>query len=399
MIGLIPKFLSRNTSKTLGFIRDISIPIMLFLSVVALITTLNVQIINLVNLGGQDSYLTLHSTNSSSLASSQIPADIQDQLIHPNVKRTLPTHYFFATIQGSTGVDNNFSTIAAVQAVNLSELAIFWPRYNFDSNLLNFGNMSAAVIGSVLANNLQITLAHLPLTIEVEISSNLTGIFVIENILFGQSPYSISLVITEQSYLSLLNFNQPEFYSFIYIQLRDRFTQSKTTEELTQQIQRSKIVCECQLLTTSGTSIVLESIIIEILNRINLFYLILTLIILVRLYQAIHWMTIEYRYEANLLKIIGHSTGDSFKLFFGLGLVLGNLALLLGIAGGIFISFGSMLFLSLVFGQPVVSSLPNELQILIVIGLSNSIFFVASFYPAFSMSRKVVESPITREIR
>ncbi|MHA2366586.1 MAG: hypothetical protein ACXAC7_21700, partial [Candidatus Hodarchaeales archaeon] len=147
MILLIPRLLSRNSPKTLGFIRDITIPIILILSVFALISSLNIQITNLVTLGGQDSYLLLRGDDTSSLENSKVPKDILNLLELPNIKDILPTQYFNATMKGFIDEYNIFNTQIIVQAVNLEKLVSFWPRHPFDKNLLENAKNNSAYIG------------------------------------------------------------------------------------------------------------------------------------------------------------------------------------------------------------------------------------------------------------
>ena len=86
------KLISREPKKTMNFVRDIAIPVVLLLAVGAIITSVNFQLTSFANLTPQSNVLIIRDT-SVPIEDSQVPFEVINELNQPKIDSVAPGVY------------------------------------------------------------------------------------------------------------------------------------------------------------------------------------------------------------------------------------------------------------------------------------------------------------------
>lgn len=387
------KFLSREPKKTLNFIRDIAIPIILLLTVGAIIGSVNVQLTNLTALTAQSDVLIIRDTNKP-IEQSIIPSNLTNQIHESNIKTITPFIYQNESVQ----IQNNNKTMQSfIQfvATNLTALEKINPFTSFSSNQLNKLTGSEVLIGSQLAKDYQITSNNLN-NFSIYVPST-KSTFTIGLILEQSDNYVNSLVI-DFTTLKLINESYDNsYYSQIMMNVKDSSKITSTLNSIQQTINEFYPNSNLKVIQGSGTSFLLSSILEKIIEQINIFNFILDIIIIVRILQVLLWISHDYEFELNELKIMGSSTFQIYLLFILISIIIGNLGILLGILGTIFIPPIITYLISIFTLQSATVHQPSLYQMLVTVVEMNILIIGVSFIPAFILSSKHTVSQKSRE--
>ena len=148
------KFLSREPKKTMNFVRDIAIPVILLLSVGAIIISVNLQLTNLLTLGGQNNILIIRNTQEP-VENSTIPASLVNNLHNPNIGTVVPV-----IIQDAAIIVNKssqlFSSSVEIVTLDLHNFTQILPFQSVQSSQLNNFSLNNIIIGSQIMQDLNL---------------------------------------------------------------------------------------------------------------------------------------------------------------------------------------------------------------------------------------------------
>lgn len=400
MRAIIPKLLGRNPRKAISYVRDLAIPIALLLSVGALVGTLGNEVTDLLLLTNQSSYLTIQEANATSFGMSVVPPEVLDLLNHPNVASFAPVTYLepILKVEDEAGAETGGGRTVSAAVVERANLAAgFWKGVVVDNEQVSEASTTAVWLGELLVARLGLTNLELPQNVTLEEVGGEEQVFTVVGVTGGSSIFSSSLLMLREGAVGqgLVQPDQP--YSIVYAQLRSQAKTSTTLAELEERFATLEPKTSLVINTGTGTNLLLETVLQTVLDQILMFYLVLMTLAVVRLYQAVHWVTTEYRYETNLLRIIGYSRREVVELVVGLGLALGNLALVTGVVGGLLLPQMVLLVLGLATSRPVELSAVTPVEVVAVVLGSNLLFVLGSLVPAFQVANSKVLTPRTRE--
>ena len=397
------KFLGRKPEKTLIFIRDISVPIILLISISAIITSFNSNIIFLSSLAGEDRYLSIRE-NEDNLENSFVPLELGDLIKNKdqNVIATLPVDQKDTDLLVSEPYqDKNISFQSLLIGTNLSKLSNFWGDELKAIDNINISSMqnNDAIIGENLAEDLNLLEENLPVKAFIPISTNSTSyinIF-IRAILKGSTIYSNSLLVSNILFFNFES-NFEEHSTYLLIKVKET-----TKIELTKQIIEDFLKSEYkkvsfQITSARGSSALLDDILFEIIDKLRLFNMILLILVIIRLFQAVQWLTLHYELDIVYLKIIGQRKYEILFIILIMGQIIGNLSLILAIPISLLLPLGIALLLALVTHEVFIPEIPSIFQIGEYIVLFWVIFLVSSLVPGIQLaSKKIMKSLNNRE--
>lgn len=377
----------------MNFIRDIAIPVILILSVGAIIISVNGQLTNLLNLGGQNNILIVRDTQTT-VENSTVPINLLEGKSITNIEKVVPLIYQTVPIIVKSNQTDIHTTIQFV-AVNISELNSILPFTTIPTYQLNQMNQNQVIIGSQIVSDLQLdqnALENYTLYLPTTNSSLKFGFIDSVPDLF---PNAIVLNIRN---IGLINktYNY-QYYSELFISVRDRLKLAQTQSQIQTIITSDFPACNCIVLQGSGTNSLLQNVISKIVSQLKIFNFILDIIIVIRIIQSLFWIAQEYQYELNDLKILGASTSQIYVLFIFLGILMGNLGYLFGVVGSIFIPAFITYLLGIVTLQPGTIILPTFEQIFVNFIQINVLIVIVTLLPAFQLSRKKILRQKERE--
>ena len=144
------KFLSREPKKTMNFVRDIAIPVILLLSVGAIIISVNGQLTHLITLGGQNDILIVRNTQKP-IEQGNVPAGLIQNKTFSNIEKVVPLTYqdIPVTIKNN---HTNIETNILVVIVNISLLNEILPFRTITDNQIANLPANSSIIGSQIVN-------------------------------------------------------------------------------------------------------------------------------------------------------------------------------------------------------------------------------------------------------
>ena len=187
------------------------------------------------------------------------------------------------------------------------------------------------------------------------------------------------------------------YYSQIMMKVKDSSKIVSTTNQIQQTINELYPKSNLNIIQGSGTSLLLSSILSKIVEQINIFNFILDIIIIVRIFQVLLWISHDYQFEINQLKMMGSSRLQIYLLFIIISMIIGNLGILLAILGSFFIPPILTYFISIFTLQSATVFPPTLYQIFITIIELNVIIVGVTLVPAFILSSQRVVSQKSRE--
>ena len=401
LAALALRFVGRSSKKSLVFIRDISIPIITLLSVAAIVYSINSNLFALSSLAGEEKFLLIRSKtfdNSSDVVSLSIVDHVES--IDSNIEDVLPTTTFVVpgAIQDQANSDQKVYTNLTIVEVNRSHIREFWSEQigdlnDFDVNEVAFDE---AVIGEDLAGLLGLYSGILPQKINLQVPESGEVSMNITRILKGKTIYSSQLLV-ENEFLCQTNDKYCDFCTYIYIKVFDPKKIGNTKKALEDYAAKAESAQNLDVSFVRGSPSLLGDIFHEILDKMQLFYIILTIIVAIRIFEAVQWLRLRYEVEIALMLSIGFNRESVFFLIVILGIILGNLGIIFSIFLSLIIPTGVLALISIFtmnFIKPTVFGLMDLLSYLFVL---NVLFIATSCVPAIQSAQMVIRTKFSRE--
>jgi len=187
------------------------------------------------------------------------------------------------------------------------------------------------------------------------------------------------------------------YYSELLIKIKDKSKIVTTADQLQNTIDNSFPGCKCKILQGSGTYSLLKDVLNKIMEQLLIFNFILSVLIIIRIIQSLFWISNEYTYELNELKILGSSKSQIIFLFIVISFLIGNLGFLLGLFGTILIPSMISYLIAFISVQNVTILPPTVIQILLTFLLYNFVITVIAFVPSYQIASKKIIKQKTRE--
>ena len=228
LIQISVRFLGRKPEKTLIFIRYISIPIILLISISAIITSFNSNIIFLSSLAGEDSYLSLREKEDN-LENSLVPLELEELIKNndQNILAILPINQKDTSILVTEPYQGrNISFQSQIIGTNLSKLSLFWDNDLKEIKNINISSMQVneVIIGEKLAEDLNILEENFPINLFIPIrdNNNFYLNLLIVSILKGNTIYTHSLLVNNKVFIGFESaFDTLDFVSLANIGMID----------------------------------------------------------------------------------------------------------------------------------------------------------------------------------
>ena len=393
MYYIIIKFLSREPKKTMNFIRDIAIPIILLLAVGAIISSVNLQLTNLLTIGGQNDVVIVRNVHTP-IEDSIIPASALENISHNNIEKIIPVVYMTEQVVLITSNQTIHSKIQFV-GVNISDLNDIIPFQTLQNNQITNNSNYSLYIGSQIISELSLdenTINNDKIFIpSTNTYFNISGVIGVPDIAANNILINFHML---QSINSTYNY---KYYSELMIKVQDRSKIVSTINNIQDQLSKNFPNCDCNVIQGSGTSSLLENVISTIVEQLAIFNLILDIIIIIRVLQSLFWIANDYKYELNELRILGASKYQIYILFLFLSVSIGNLGILLGMIGSIVIPTAITYLIAILTIQTVSVQPPSITQMIMYFFQVNALIIIVTLFPAYQLASKKIIKQKERE--
>ncbi|MFX1513526.1 MAG: ABC transporter permease [Promethearchaeota archaeon] len=366
-------------------IRGLSFIIALIIGVFGLINGLSLELFRLADLAGQSEYLILTADNSTTWENSRLDLGIVEHLNDSNIKSILPQTVIPVVLQvNSSGNPTSYSTLLHV--TNLTALKSFWKNTWISSGAVpstqdqGFGVLAGVSIFEKIEgwdNSHSIILSKQE-DPSNRLNATLTGVLNLNSHLRGTLITSFS--VYEAFWHSIL------FFSLIEIQLYDATAAEQTTKTLEKKLKASgySVRIESEM---KSQELIVETF-KEIVQRFKLFSLFLFLIVAIRIYNATVWLIIRFEREIHIMRALGATPLSILSLFLFSAIIIGNIALILGVLLGIFLPIMFIAILDVLLGVGFIFVAINWQDLLEVVLVSNFAFSIGTIIPSLSILRK-----------
>lgn len=377
----------------MNFVRDIAIPIILLLAVGAIIASVNLQLTNLLTLGGQNDILLVRNTQLQ-IENSSIPANLVKNIDQSNIENIVPV-----VIQDASVIVNDSTklipTTIQIVAVDLQNFTDILPFQTISSSQLANLSGNDVIIGSQIMQELNLNAKSLNSYSILNPSSNAT---LLPKIVMNEPDMFVNAITINLSSMKLVNQTyKGDYYSEIFMKVKDKTKIVSTANQIQKLIDKSYPQCDCQIMQGSGTHILLSNVLSEIVSQLVIFNFILDIIIAIRVIQSLFWISNEYKYELNELKIQGSSFSQIFVIFMIISFIIGNLGVILGTIGSIFVPVITTYLVSIFTNQPA-TIIPPTLDLIIENFFQvNILIILVSIIPAYKFASQKIIKQLSRE--
>ena len=390
-IGL--KFLSREPKKTMNFVRDIAIPVILLLSVGGIIVGVNSQLTYLLTLGGQNDILVIRDIQQP-IEKSIIPVSLVGILNNSNIEKIVPLVY-----QNIPVIINESNTIIhttlQVVFVNITDLNDILPFKTITSKHLNNLTVFDAIIGSQIVQSLNLSSELLTSYSILTTNSNVT---LYPTIIMNEPDIFVNVLTLNNSSIKFVNQTyNGSYYSELLVKVKDKSKIVSTANQIQGKIDNFFPQYDCQVVQGTGTYSLLSNVLSTIIQQLSIFNFILDVIILIRIIQSLMWIANDFEYEINELKILGASVLQVFLIFIIISLIIGNLGFILGFFGTLILPTIISYLISLVTIQTVSLSIPSLDLIFSFFIQTNILVILIAIIPSYFFATKRIIRQKERE--
>ena len=287
-IGL--KFLSREPKKTMNFVLDIAIPVILLLSVGGIIVGVNSQLTYLLTLGGQNDILVIRDTQQP-IENSIIPASLIGILNNSNIEKFVPLVY--QNVPVIINKSNNIvHTILQVVFVNITDLNDILPFETITSKQFNNFTVYDAIIGSQIVQSLNLSSELLTSSSIIATHSNVT---LYPTIIMNEPDIFVNALTLSNSSIKFVNQTYDgSYYSELLVKVKDKTKIVTTANQIQGEINNFFPQYDCQVVQGTGTYSLLSNVLSTIIQQLTIFNFILDVIILIRIVQSLMWIANDF---------------------------------------------------------------------------------------------------------
>lgn len=323
------RLLGRTPKHTIGFIRSMTLPIMVIIMVLGLINGLAGEIETTSGSVGPSTRLILLADGETDLSKSTLDESVIETLTHPKIRQILPQKLGQASIHFG-----NTTCIAEVLGVNQTAFLQF-----FEEAIIEIGsppsknNESTALIGAQLAKRLPDLKDSFPTNVLFS-RENSTEQFNISlvSIIGGMGRYLNNLILPSSMFTTLFPESSGKI-SFLELKLGDTSEIEETIETLQRQARDGGY--HVQIFSEQAQKQITVSIMKDIILIFWAFGAFAFFIVGIQTYFAIKWISLHYRAEFATLRCLGTSKRIVNSILLFSAILLGNIALLLATLIGI----------------------------------------------------------------
>lgn len=328
------------------------------------------------SLAGSDQYaeyLNILEKGESNYYSSYIDSSIISTLNHSNIRSISPETYLSANLSL-----NSNSFLVNLRGINYS---LF---YNFRSFMTiqklpsqTFSD-DRIIIGSYLASMINISYSDLPINITLVCGLNSYNVTII-GLITSNVIYDLELLVT-LNFTRTLNSELLNKYSLIEVRLSDRSLVDSTVQALKEENPNLEVERQNQM------SDFVNGIISRTIQSIWLLSIIVYIVMAFGMLHVMQTIVRESEREIQILKSIGSSRFQIIRIFLYQAIILSLVGSILGVLGGIFLSYAASFLVSIMTAltvQPTFDFLIVTMAI--VVGLACGI--LGSLYPAYRASK------------
>ncbi len=386
LLSLSPRIVGRESQHLINTIRGLAFIIALIIGVFGLINGLSIELFRLANLAGQSEYLSLTANNSTGWEDSKINLEIMEYLNDSNIKLVLPQTIIPVTLQiiNGSGVPVKFST--SLHVTNTTTLRSFWKNTWISNGAVpstsnpNFGVLAGVSLINELGgleNSHSIIICDRDNALDC-LNTTLTGVLNLNSHLKG--ALVTSFAVYEAFWYSL------SFYSFIEIRLYDATAAEQTKKVLEEKME--KIGYSVRIESEMKSQELIIETFEEIVQRFKLFSMFLFVIVAIRIYNATVWLIIRFEREIQIMRALGATSTSIMSLFLFSAIIVGNIALILGIMLGIFLPIMFIAILDVLLGVGFIFAAIYWQDLLEVILVANFAFIIGTIVPSLNIVRK-----------
>ncbi len=162
--------------------------------------------------------------------------------------------------------------------------------------------------------------------INITLSENLFGSCYAIGTLSGIAELQQSIIVHLEDYATLVN---KSLDNLEYNEIKIRTTESFTQSEIVKKLKRI-LGDELTIWNEQQADVFAEKLREDLYDKLILFFIILLIIALVRLFHSISWFVIEYERTLLIMRAIGMSRERLFIIIIMLGQIIGNLGFIFG---------------------------------------------------------------------
>jgi ABC-type lipoprotein release transport system permease subunit len=304
-----------------------------------------------------------------------IPFHLPSLINHTNIEQVLPVAETSVSLLSDTG-----SSHLDVVGLNISEFLTFY------SNAEIFAGRVPQLNGSNFECLLGIDVQSVVSSSEIDIvnlSQNLNVVGLVQNV----KEFQRAIIVELEDFSKLFNQKSvANIYSRIKIQLKNGRFADETIESLETLLKDylSRLIIKRE----QQAHIFTESLFSDIISQLNLFYAVLLIIMLIRIFHAFSWFIQKYERDFLIMRSLGLSSFQLITLVIFLAGLIGNAGIFMGFLFGILIPSLIFTILALFYGGGLLIPefvLSNIIPLLV---LSNIVTLVAAIYPAISITQK-----------
>ena len=222
-------------------------------------------------------------------------------------------------------------------------------------------------------------------TVNINISENFIGTFYVTGTLSGIAELQQAYIVHLEDYATLVN---ESFHSLTYNEIKIRTSESFTQQEIEQKLTEI-LGKELIIWNEQQADVFADKLREDLYEKLILFFIILLIIALVRLFHGISWFVIEYERTLLIMRAIGMSRERLFIMIIMLGQIIGNLGF---IFGGIIGYAVPPIILALMTGTSGVDFLVTEYPLVSLIPLWLTSVLIIMIAGIFS-SVRIVKTP------
>lgn len=338
------RLLGRTPKHTIGFIRSMTLPMMLIIMILGLISGLAGETELISEYVGVSTRLLVLEEGETAFSKSTMDESVIGTLEHPKIRQILPQRLGQATIQS---VNNAIS--AETLGVNYTAFLEFYAYIAHVEGIVPTENEEAdALIGSELAKQLPQVRNSLPATIVISRMDTTEQFNVsVTGIVWGRGHYMDDLILSPAMFITLFPERAGKL-SLVELQMGDTTEVDKTIETLERQAREEGY--HIQVISEQSQAQIANRIMSDIIVIFWAFGIFAFFIVGVQTYFAVKWIALHYRAEFATLRCLGTSKRTIASILLFCAMLLGNIALLLALIIGV-LSATALLAVATTFTQ------------------------------------------------
>lgn len=370
------RIIGRSQKHSFRSILGFALIITMMIATSGVISGFSAQIFGITQKAGESPSIFIQTKSSGN----ELSPKILNLINHTNIKHVLPIAQKEVTVTSSLT-----SFTATLTGVNISEFMKYYQE-NADIYAGRLPQSNTNSSECLAGKNLYYFLGSSEINISdssIELNCQLQVVGLIQNIKEFQN--TILLEITDYVKIFNLSIDQSN-YKRIKITLKNGFFVKETISDL--KVILDEYMSIVTIKPEQQTDIFTASLFFDIVSKLNLLFIVLFLIALIRIFHTISWFVRKYERDLLIMRAMGLSTIQTIFLVILLASLIGNLGFLMGIFFGFLIPSLLFTLLTVFYSGGFYAPEFSPVTLLTLFVFSNLISFIAALYPSIVISRK-----------